>query len=193
MILRAQPSRNSPADSVVATEGLARCCRLSLPSKPLKCVDTRGSSFDNGASLWHACYEQTPWLHDLFPYIFAAEPDRYLRFLEFGLGGQINAAGWSEDRRLRNAQVALAIRSSWCRTLGLGRAARRGFQSGCHVDLLKVRQVCMLSTGETRRSKIAASDGSWGNGAPTNLVRVRRRFALVDRSLVANRGVWVHA
>jgi uncharacterized glyoxalase superfamily protein PhnB len=46
-----------------------------------------------------------PGFTTVFPYIFASDPDGYLRFLELGLGGEILGVERSADGSVRNAQV----------------------------------------------------------------------------------------
>lgn len=46
-----------------------------------------------------------PGFTTVFPYIFAADPDGYLRFLEQGLGGDIQSVDRGPDGSLRNAQI----------------------------------------------------------------------------------------
>jgi uncharacterized glyoxalase superfamily protein PhnB len=46
-----------------------------------------------------------PGFTTLFPYIFASDPDDYLRFLETGLGGKIQRVDRADDGKLRNAQI----------------------------------------------------------------------------------------
>jgi PhnB protein len=46
-----------------------------------------------------------PGFTTVFPYIFASNPDRYLKFLELGLGGDIQRVDRAADGSVRNAQV----------------------------------------------------------------------------------------
>jgi uncharacterized glyoxalase superfamily protein PhnB len=46
-----------------------------------------------------------PGFTTVFPYIFASDPDKYLHFLEHGLGGEIQGVERAPDGTLRNAQI----------------------------------------------------------------------------------------
>ena len=46
-----------------------------------------------------------PGFTTVFPYIFASNPDAYLRFLQDGLGGAVGTVHRAPDGRLANAQI----------------------------------------------------------------------------------------